>query len=94
MGFGKTCLSALVVSVVVAWTTNATAEVAGGVILRVTVHATLDGADLDRSGDRASCLRHRRARACCPSLETVRTCPTRQLRGHSHSSMPRARQSG
>ena len=27
MGFGKACLSALVVSVVVAWTTNATAEV-------------------------------------------------------------------
>ena len=49
MGFGKTCLSALVVSVVVAWTTNATAEVTRGVILRVSVHATLDGADLDRS---------------------------------------------
>ena len=49
MGFGKTCLSALVVSVVVAWTTNATAEVTRGVILRVTVHETLDGADLDRS---------------------------------------------
>ena len=49
MRFGKACLSALVVSVVVAWTTNATAEVTGGVILRVTVHETLDGADLARS---------------------------------------------
>ena len=48
MGFGKACLSALVVSVVIAWTTNATAEVRRGVILRVTVHETLDGADLDR----------------------------------------------
>jgi hypothetical protein len=49
MGFGKACLSALVVSVVIAWTTNATAEVTRGVILRVTVHKTLDRADLDRS---------------------------------------------
>ena len=36
MGFGKACLSVLVVSVVVAWTTNATAQVTRGVILRVT----------------------------------------------------------
>jgi hypothetical protein len=48
MGFGKACLSALVVSVVVAWPTNTTAEVTRGVILRVTVYETLDGADLDR----------------------------------------------
>ena len=47
MGFGKACLSALVVSVVVAWTTTATAEVTRTVILRVTVYETLDSADLD-----------------------------------------------
>ena len=56
MGFGKACLSALVVPVVIAWTTNATAEVTRGVILRVTVHETLDGADLDRGrGTGAAC---------------------------------------
>ena len=48
MGLGKACVSALVMSVVVAWTINATAEVTDGVTLRVTVHETLDGADLDR----------------------------------------------
>jgi hypothetical protein len=52
MGFGKACLSALVVSVVVAWPTNTTAEVTRGVILRVAVHATLEGADLDRRRSR------------------------------------------
>ena len=88
MGFGKACLSALVVSVVVAWPTNTTAEVTRGVILRVTVHANPGWCRPRPEAIAASGSRLRIVRACVSRLEPDRNRSTRQLCGRSHSSMP------